>query len=103
MHETTVTILITNTTRTIEEILLGHSEVVEYFVSVSVVAVDEKLSPVIGDARSSVLVTMAGCLHLGTFTGFEFAVVETASFYGFDESLIRVVSAIHFENFSFMG
>ena len=46
---------------------------------------------------------MAGCLHLGAFTGFEFTVVETASFYGLKESLIRVISAMHFENLSFMG
>ena len=103
MHEASITIVIANALRTIEEVSCGHSQCVEYFVSVSVMAVDEKLSPVVGDARSSVLVTVAGRLHLGAFTGFEFAVVESGSFYGFDESLIRVNSAMHFNGLSLAG
>ncbi|OFQ35883.1 hypothetical protein HMPREF2943_10485 [Corynebacterium sp. HMSC072D12] len=103
MHEATITIVIANTLRAIEEISCGHSQGVENFVSVAIVAVDKKLVPVVSDARSSVLVTVAGCLHLGAFTGFKFAVIQAASFYGFNESLIRVVSAMHFENLSFMG
>ena len=35
-------------------------------------------------------------------TRFNFAVVEAASFYGLNESLIRVNSAMHFKNLSFV-